>query len=200
VTLPNDVHTARPWRIHELTRDFHLEDVWELPTPGGPDDFPRLVRLFAAFDASRSSSRAVRTLFAIRWKVGELLGWDGAEAGPRSGAPTVRDRMPDDLREARPGPDFAASPFTPLYCLDDEWAGEIVNRTVHGVVHLGWAPGPSGDYRGEMAVYVKRNGLLGTAYMAAITPFRHLVVYPGLMRQIAREWRATDPAPLVTTP
>jgi hypothetical protein len=29
--LPNSVHTSRPWRIHELTRDFRLEDVWELP-------------------------------------------------------------------------------------------------------------------------------------------------------------------------
>jgi hypothetical protein len=33
--------------------------------------------------------------------------------------------------------------------------------------------------------------------MAAITPFRHLIVYPALVRQIAREWRATvhDPSP-----
>jgi hypothetical protein len=42
--LPNTAHTSRPWRIHELTRDFRLEDRWALPTPGGPDDFPRLVQ------------------------------------------------------------------------------------------------------------------------------------------------------------
>jgi hypothetical protein len=29
--LPDSAHTCRPWRIHELTRDFRLEDVWELP-------------------------------------------------------------------------------------------------------------------------------------------------------------------------
>ena len=45
--LPDTAHTSRPWRIHELTRDFRLEDVWALPTPGGPDDFPRLVRQMA---------------------------------------------------------------------------------------------------------------------------------------------------------
>ena len=28
-----------------------------------------------------------------------------------------------------------------------------------------------------MAVYVKRNGLVGAAYMAAIAPFRHLIVH-----------------------
>jgi hypothetical protein len=42
----------------------------------------------------------------------------------------------------------------------------------------------------QMAVLVKPNGLFGTAYMAAIRPFRHLIVYPPAMRQIEREWRA----------
>ena len=84
--LPNTAHTSRPWRIHELTRDFRLEDVWALPTPGGPDDFPRLVQMMASFDPSQSSSGAVRTLFAIRWKLGELLGWDGPDVGHRLGA------------------------------------------------------------------------------------------------------------------
>lgn len=41
-----------------------------------------------------------------------------------------------------------------------------------------------------MAVYVKPNGLLGNAYMAAIRPFRHLIVYPAVFRQIERDWRA----------
>ena len=59
-------------------------------------------------------------------------------------------------------------------------------------------PDQSGSYRGEMAVYVKPNGLLGEAYMAAIRPFRHLIVYPPLMRQIGRQWRASggDPRPV----
>ena len=41
--LPDSVHTSRPWRVHELVPDFRLEDAWALPTPDGPDDFPRLV-------------------------------------------------------------------------------------------------------------------------------------------------------------
>ena len=187
--VPNSAHTSRPWRIHELTRDFRLEDVWALPTPGGPDDFPRLVRTIASFDTSKSSSRAIRTLFAIRWKVGELLGWDGPDAGLGSRVPTLRDRLPADLRDAPSGPDSDALPFSTLYLLDDEWAAEIANRTVHGVLHLGWVPDQSGAYHGQMAVYVKRNGLLGTAYMAAIAPFRHLIVYPPMLREIGREWR-----------
>jgi hypothetical protein len=40
-----------------------------------------------------------------------------------------------------------------------------------------------------MAVLVKPNGLFGRGYMAAIRPFRHLIVYPPLIREIEREWR-----------
>ena len=58
--LPNTAQTSRPWRIHELTRDFRLEDVWALPTPGGPDDFSRLVEGIASGDPSQGSSRAAR--------------------------------------------------------------------------------------------------------------------------------------------
>jgi len=193
--LPSTAHTSQPWRIHELTRDFRLEDVWALPTPGGPDDFPRLVQRFASADPSQGSSRAARALFAIRWKVGELLGWDGPDAGLGSRVPTLRDRLPVDLREAPSGPDFVALPFTSLYLLDNEWAAEIANRTMHGVMHMGWVPDATGGYRGQMAVLVKPNGLLGTGYMAAIKPFRHLIVYPPMMREIEREWRARDDEP-----
>ena len=89
--LSNAAHTSRPWRIHELTRNFRLEDVWALPAQGDLDDFTRLVQ--------------------------------------------------------------------------------------------------------QMAVLVKPNGLLGIFYMAVIKPFRHLIVYPALMREIERNWRAaaTDP-------
>jgi Protein of unknown function (DUF2867) len=188
--LPNSAHTSRPWRIHDLTDDFRLEDVWSLPTPGGPDDFPLLVRLFASGDPSRGSSRAARALWAIRWRVGELLGWEDPDAGLGSRVPTLRDRLPADLRDAPSGPDFPALPFTSLYLIDDEFAPEVANKTMHGVVHLGWVPDGTGGYRGQMAVIVKPNGLLGTGYMAAINPFRHLIVYPRMLRKLERQWRA----------
>ena len=120
MTVPNSTHTSRPWRIHDLVPDFRLEDVWALPTPGGPDDFPRLVEQMSSGDPAKSSSRAARTLWAIRWKVGELLGWDSPDSGHASERPTIRDRLPADLREGPSGPDFETAPFTSLYLLDDE--------------------------------------------------------------------------------
>jgi len=195
VRLPNATHTGRPWRIHELTRDFRVEDVWALPVTITPEEFPRLVRRFASGDPSHSSSRVVRTLFAIRWKVGDLLGWDAPAAGVGSRVPTLRDRLPADLRDAPFGPQLRALPFTSLYLLDDEWAAETANRTMHGVMHIGLVDATGGGYRAQMAVLVKPNGLLGSAYMTAIRPFRRLIVYPAMLRQIERRLRAPDDEP-----
>jgi Protein of unknown function (DUF2867) len=199
--LSKDAHISRPWRIHDLTAGFRLEDVWGLPTPGGREDFPRLVELMTSGDPSQSSSHAARALWAIRWKIGALLRWDDPDVRQGSERPTLRDRLAADLRDAA-GPEFAVLPFTSLYRLDDEWAAEVVNRTVHGVMHIGWVPDKTGRYHGEMAVYVKPNGALGAVYMSAIRPFRHLIVYPAMIRQIGRAWarRLNHPSPLGVRP
>jgi Protein of unknown function (DUF2867) len=190
--IPNTAHTSRPWRIHELVRDFRLEDVWALPTPGGPDDFPRLVQLIVSGDPGRRSADAAHVLWVIRVKLGELFGWDDLDPDPYR--PTLRDRLPPDLRADPPGPDHRSLSFTSLYRTDDEWAAEIINRTVHAVMHLGWVPDGAGRYQGQMAVYAKPNGLLGTAYMLAITPFRRLIVYPAMTRHLSRAWITPSPA------
>jgi len=192
--LPESAHTSRPWLIHELAHDFALDDVWSLPTPGGPGDFPLLVEAARTLDPQRTRSPLVRGLWALRWALGDLLGLDEPAGGLGARVPSLRERLPPELRDAPAGPASRTLPFTPLYLLDDEFALEIANRTVHGVLHLGWVRDPYGTHRGQLAVLVRRNGLLGAAYMAAITPFRHLVVYPALMRDIALEWRTVTAA------
>lgn len=188
--LPDSEQTSRPWRIHELVRDFRLLDVWALPTPGGPHDFPRLVEVFVSADTEESPSRASRALWAMRWKLGEVFGWDEVKEGDLPGDwQMLRDRLPADLRDGPSGPEFETLPFTPVYLLDDEFAAELANKTVHGVLHLSWVPDGQGRYRGQMAVYVKPNGLFGRAYLEAIKPFRHLVVYPPMLRELERRWR-----------
>jgi Protein of unknown function (DUF2867) len=188
VKLPEVAHTSQNWRIDEIVPDFRLEDVWALPTPGGPNDFPLLVQGLASADMAKDLPRAARTLWKLRWRLGELLGWDEEDAESSSRVPSLRDRLPADLRIAPPGPDFDALPFASLYLLENEWAAEIANRTVHGVMHVGWVAEETGGYHGQAAVYVKPNGPLGSAYMAAIKPFRHLIVYPQMMRELERRW------------
>ena len=175
--------------MHELAGDFHLQDVWALPAEGGREEFGRVVHVFASGDPEERSSGAAGVLWKIRLKLGAVLGLDGPQTGLDARVATLRERLPDDLRDAPAGPDFGSMPFRSVYLLQDEWAAEIANRTMHGILHVGWVPRAGGGYRGQLAILVKTNGLLGRAYMAAIGPFRHLVVYPAMMRRIERVWR-----------
>jgi len=185
--LPAREHTSRSWLIHHVAKDFRLLDVWALPTPGGAADFPRLVALWADFDATRSSP-VVRGLFAARSWIGRLFGLDRPESGLGQRVDSLRDRLPAELLDR--STTFAGlRPFTPMYLTDDEFALEIANQTMHGVLHVGWVADGTGRHRGQMAVLVRPNGFTGRAYLAAIAPFRHLIVYPLMLRDIGRAWR-----------
>ena len=145
----------------------------------------RLVNVDSLWVRAYSSRRGAM----IGGGVGGLLGLDRPATGVGSRVPSLRDRLPAELRAA-PAPAFDALPFTSLYLLDDEFAAEVANQTVHGVLHLGRVPDEPGRDRVQMAILVKPNGLLGEAYMAAIRPFRYLLVYPPLLRELAALWRA----------
>ena len=125
-------------------------------------------------------------------------GADGAARAlpiPGTNETSLAGRLPDDLRGTAAGLHFVCLPFTPLYLTDVEFAAELSNQTVHGVMHLAWVDEGDGRFQGRMAVYVKPRGAFGKGYMAAIRPFRHWVVYPALMRQIERSWTRRVPQP-----
>jgi len=189
--LPNSAHESRPWRITEIAPDFRLEDVWALPARGGHDDFGELLDVMASLDPARRGSTATRMLFSLRYRVGGWFGWDDPArelAIPGDPETTLSARLPADLRGTAGDPGRSSYGFRPLYRTEDEWAAEISNRTVHGVMHLGWVDQGERVYQGQMGVYVKPRRRVGAAYMTLIRPFRHRVVYPALMRQIERAW------------
>jgi len=81
---------------------------------------------------------------------------------------------------------FTNGKLTSAQSLDTAYGGNdlITLGTGNNIVELN----NDGSFQGQMAVYVKPRGSLGKAYMALIKPFRHLIVYPALMRQIAQAW------------
>jgi hypothetical protein len=195
--LPNAAHESRPWRIREIVPDFTLEDVWALPVHGGAEDFQTLIENTASFDPSKTDSLPARVLWDVRDRLGRWFGLGRISAStaspgrlpiPGTSETSLKGRLADDLRDTTADLDFASLPFSPLYRTDVEFAAEISNQTVHGVMHLAWVDQGEGRYQGQMAVYVKPRGPLGKGYMALIKPFRHWVVYPALMRQIERAW------------
>ncbi|MFI7125187.1 DUF2867 domain-containing protein [Nonomuraea sp. NPDC050153] len=188
--LPNTAYTSHPWRIHEFTSDFSVEDVWSFRTPGaGPGDFPAMLAAMRSAGGFAKQTRPVKFLFALRWRLGALFRWDQPSAGVGARVASLRDRLPADLRAAPRGPDSESLPLKAVYELDTECARELANQTVHTVMHLGWARGANGDHELRMAVLVRPNGRFGRLYLAAIAPFRHLIVYPALTRQWERAWR-----------
>lgn len=191
--LSNGEYESHAWRISEVAPDFRLEDAWALPARGGVADFARLLEVMASLDPAHAESRATRALFSIRYRVGGWLGWDDAPRPPvipEDTETTLSARLPEDLRNSAAGLNLRSTDFTPLYRTDFEWAAELSNRTVHAVMHLAWVEQGEDLYQGQMGVYVKPRGRFGEAYMAAIAPFRHRVVYPALMREIERGWNA----------
>lgn len=205
--LPNAAHESRPWRIREIVPDFRLEDVWALPVHGGAEDFQVLLDMAVSTRPADAESLPTRFLWDLRDRLGSWFGLGNistavdSDANGAAGKPPIPgqtatsllDRLPDDLRGTATDLRFASLPFVSLYRTDTEFAAEISNQTMHGVMHLAWADQGEGCYQGQMAVYVKPRGLFGKGYMALIKPFRYWIVYPAFMRQTERMWNERVP-------
>jgi hypothetical protein len=192
--LADAAHHSQPWRLHAIAPDFDLEDVWELPGEAHPSEFHDLVAMIAGADPGRLGPLPVRALWAARWKLGEWFGWDDESEQLGARVASISDRLPADLRGTVTPGLFATLPFSPLYETADEFAAEIANKTMHGILHLGVVPlqgaaDPGAPKKVHLAVLVKPNGTLGRLYMAAIRPLRHLVVYPAMFRSLGRTWK-----------
>lgn len=186
--VPNLEFVNRPWRIHELIDGFRVEDVWALPTPGGPDDLATLVRYAASSEnAALKTSPIVNWLFSLRWRLGELLGWDSGRQQVGKRVDSLRDQLPEELRAQR-GPDMELAPFRSVFLTHNEWTAEFSASMGHIVMHHGWVQGEDGKYYSQMTSLVKPYGVFGKMYMAFIKPFRYLVVYPLQFRVIRRVW------------
>jgi hypothetical protein len=198
VKLPNSAHEQHPFVIARIAPDFRLLDVWALPVEGDRDEFGRFIETVASLDPAKTGSALSRALFWVRFRLGELFGWDDTakeRAIPENDETTLSARLPEFLRGSVDAPvGRPAGRFTPLYRTEQEWAAELSNETVHGVLHLAWVPGRAGRYRAQMGIYVKPRGKLGRIYLKLIQPFRHLIVYPVLTRQIGRAWEAQSRA------
>lgn len=210
--LDNAEHISRPWRIHEIASDFTLLDVWGLPVNGNAEEFNDLLALVTSSDPANLESFPARLLWQIRDRVGNWFGLgristpvdaDDAITGltiPGTSQTSLADRLPDDLRGTAKNLRFAALPFEPLYRTDVEFVAELSNRTVHALMHLGWVERIDGTFNGQMAVYVLPRGRFGAYYLRAIEPFRQVIVYPAVMRQIARIWATRGDSGLKVVP
>ena len=191
--VPESEFHAQPWRIHEVATGFEVEDVWQLPGTEPLSSFPRVVEAIASMDPTRGPGRM---LWSARSALGSLFAWDDDTDGIGSRFISLRERLPDDLRNLPIRADrFVHVPFEVLLDLPDEFAAELANKTVHGLLHLGAVPTGEGRTTVQLTVLVKPNGRLGRAYLFGIKPFRHALIYPVMMRRLAKRWHDSPDAP-----
>jgi len=178
-----------PLRVHAFLAGVPLHDVWAVDLPrtrGGitlAEFLRRAGRLF------QRQPLAVRALLSIRFFVGGLFGWDRITLG--SASESFAQRLTDEDRARSLAP--AGTPdglFRIVYRFENEQLGELVNRTAHAGALSALVEAAAG-YRFYFAVYVREVSRFTPLYMAAIDPFRKVIVYPALLRSVSAQWNAT---------
>jgi hypothetical protein len=174
-------------RCHLLLSDVPLHDVWAIPLHDGePGRTIAEVRALMFRDLRPPTNVAVRALFALRWWLGRLFGWDDERHDPPAAsyvhrltdADRVQSQVPPGTRDGR---------FRVLYVFRHEALSEIRNATVHGFLALALTHREQG-YVVYLAIYVKAVSRFTALYMALIDPFRRFVVYPAIFRAVQQAW------------
>jgi hypothetical protein len=181
-----DEFRARSLRAHALLHDVPLEDAWAIPLAGGGER--RTVEdVWCMMTTGFETAPAlVRGLFLARNRIGSMFGWDRPR--PAWNAESYADRLSAaDRAQSLVAPGTPAGSFRVLYRFEDEQLSELRNATVHAFMSLSIRTVPGG-YLAYLGVFVRPVHRLTGLYMAAIAPFRRLVVYPALIRKIQRAW------------
>jgi hypothetical protein len=201
--LPIEEHRKHAWLVSKRAPDFELLDVWRYPIEIDQSvPLDRFVDFMQSSQSDLVSSRgAAGALFRLRAILGKIFGWDGDDKKPGPALPipgctetSLRDRMSDadlegEIQSSRvESADSVSSSFKPVYRLENETLLEISNDTVHAFMHLGRVPISATHWSPQLGVYVKPRGRLGRFYMGLISPFRHYVVYPAMMRSAKQGW------------
>ena len=177
-------------RCHALLSDVPLHDVWAIPlNGGGAGRSVQDARAILFGDRRPSTNLVVRGLFALRFALGRVFGWDDERHDPLD--VSYVHRLADiDRSQSRVPPGTRDGRFRVLYVLANEALSELRNATVHAFLALALTPSPEG-YTLYLAVYVKPVTRFTALYMAVIDPFRRLFVYPALGRRVQHAWSRT---------
>jgi hypothetical protein len=178
-----------PLRVHAFLAGVPLHDAWAVDLPRTRGGITLAEFLRRTGNLFQRPSAAVKALLSVRFFVGGVFGWD--RATPGSVSESFAQRLTDEDRARSLVP--AGTPdglFRIVYRFENEQLEEVVNRTVHAGALSALVETAVG-YRFYFAVYVREVSPFTPLYMAAIDPFRKLIVYPALLRGVSAQWSAT---------
>ena len=178
-----------PLRVHAFLAGVPLHDAWAVDLPRTRGGITLAEFLRRTGNLFQRPSAAVKALLSVRFFVGGVFGWD--RATPGSVSESFAQRLTDEHRARSLAP--AGMPdglFRIVYRFENEQLDEVVNRTVHAGALSALVEADVG-YRFYFAVYVREVSPFTPLYMAAIDPFRKLIVYPALLRGVSAQRSAT---------
>ncbi len=199
--ISKETHLARSWTIDRIAPDFRLWDVWEIPIAANNSDTENFQSFYntalEAFNKIQTRKTLAGLLFALRYRISRIIPLDrNINTLPIPGCreTTIKSRLSSrDLEKSKPGKAIKGAgsdlEFRPVYLFDDESVHEFSNDTVHGLLHFGWIRKNENHYTATLAIYVIPRGALGKLYLKLIEPFRHLIVYPELMKALKAQWQ-----------
>lgn len=197
--VPNQKHFDNKLFIQKIASDFELLDVWEYPICFQETDDLFKFRKYAieptlknAFNLSISG-----LLFSFRALIGKILNLDknvNKLPIPNCTETSLTERMTEEERlKHLPELDIDLQTdnflnFRTVYSFKTETAHELSNATEHTIMHYAWIKGIDGCNKIQMASYIKHRNKMGKFYIALISPFRHLIVYPYLFKEYVKRW------------
>jgi hypothetical protein len=169
----------------------------DLPRPRSGITLDEFLR--AETNGRYSPSPVVCMLLNIRFFVGRIFGWDREPNA--SSRETFATRLTSADRSSSLAPAGTREGFfRVVYRFQNEQLLELINRTAHAAA-LSALVEMENAYRFYFGVYVRDVSRFTPVYLAAIDPFRKLVVYPSLLRSVrtlwnqafvdARQWRTS---------
>ena len=184
--LDPDEFRARPLRVHALLHDIPLEDAWAFALAGGGAGRTIHDVRTVMVAARETAPTLVRGLFRLRHRIGASFGWD--DHRPGWNAESYANRLsPEDRVRSLIAPGTQDGSFRVLYRFEDEQLSELRNATVQAFASLSIRQTSTG-YLAYLGVFVRPVHRFSRLYMAAIVPFRRLVVYPAIIRTVQRAW------------
>ena len=176
---------------HQLLAGVPMTSLYRLDLTGGPVGMTVLeIKEAVGFNTEKLDAGVVtKALFWIRGLIGRVLGWDDDDqlAGSVSFLPRL---TAVDIGRSQIEPGRKEGISRVLYCFENEFAAEIINRTVHCFWVMATEPTANG-YALYMAVYVRKLNWFTPIYMALITPMLKWIIYPALNRSVAINWNKT---------
>jgi hypothetical protein len=178
-----------PLRVHAFLAGVPLHDVWAVDLPRTRSGITLDEFLRTASACLLTGSPVVRALLKFRFFVGRLLGWDREPAATAWETFTTRLTTADRSKSLAPA-GTREGLFRVVYRFENEQLLELINRTAHAAA-LSALVETAHNYRFYFGVYVRSVGRFTPIYMALIHPFRKLVVYPALLRNVRATWNQT---------